>query len=236
MRNDTRKNDAARAIDYPIEKEKELRAMLLTHDKHGAQNAINELLGHIYFSNDFNLPEIRARLIEFVVVLSRAIIDSGADMREVMALNAKYLGDVDRFTDFEDMNVWVTDIVHRFIDYSFTMPRLKHSSAVYKITEYINANYAKKISLDDIAKNVYLSRSYISTVFKAEMGVSITDYIRSVRIERSKQLLLDNTVRLVEVSGACGFDDQSYFTKVFRQSVGVTPKRFRDLRGQVNKI
>ena len=236
MRNDTRKNDAARAIDYPIEKEKELRAMLLTHDKHGAQNAINELLGHIYFSNDFNLPEIRARLIEFVVVLSRAIIDSGADMREVMALNAKYLGDVDRFTDFEDMNVWVTDIVHRFIDYSFTMPRLKHSSAVYKITEYINANYSKKISLDDIAKNVYLSRSYISTVFKAEMGVSITDYIRSVRIERSKQLLLDNTVRLVEVSGACGFDDQSYFTKVFHNAVGVTPKRFRDLRGQVNKI
>lgn len=222
-------------LDYPIEKEKALRSMILTHDKSGAQNALNELLGHIYFSNAFDFATIKARIIELVVVLSRAIIDAGADMREVMTLNAKYLGDIDRFTTFEEMNVWVTGIVHKFIDYSFSMPRMKHSSAVYKITEYVNANYAKKISLDDVAKKVFLSRSYISTVFKEEIGMSLTDYIREVRIERSKQLLLDNTVRIVDIAGMCGFDDQSYFTKVFHKAVGVTPKRFRDLRGQVNK-
>ena len=222
------------AFVYPIEKEKALRSMILTHDKAGAQNALNELLGHIYFSNAFDFPTIKARIIELVVVLSRAIIDAGADMREVMALNAKYLGDIDRFTTFEEMNVWVTGIVHKFIDYSFKLPRIKHSSAVYKITEYINANYSKKISLDDIAKKVFLSRSYISTVFKDEMGVSLTDYIRDVRIERSKQLLLDNTVRIVDISGMCGFDDQSYFTKVFHKAVGVTPKKYRDRRGRVN--
>ena len=223
------------AFAYPIEKEKALRSMILTHDKAGAQNALNELLGHIYFSNAFDFPTIKARIIELVVVLSRAVIDAGADMREVMALNAKYLGDIDRFTTFEEMNVWVTGIVHKFIDYSFALPRLKHSSAVYKITEYINANYSKKISLDDIAKKVYLSRSYISTVFKDEIGMSLTDYIREVRIERSKQLLLDNTVRIVDIAGMCGFDDQSYFTKVFHTAVGVTPKQYRDQRGRVNK-
>ena len=222
------------AVDYPIEKEKALRSMILTHDKLGAQNALNELIGHIYFSNDFDLAEIRARMIELVVVLSRAVIDSGADMREVMALNTKYLGDVDRFTSFEDMNEWVTGVLHRFIDYSFDLPRIRHSTAVYKITEYVNANYAKKISLDDVAKKVFLSRSYISSVFKEEIGMSLTDYVREVRIERSKQLLLDSTVRIVDIAGMCGFDDQSYFTKVFHRSVGVTPKQYRERRGRVN--
>ncbi len=220
-------------LSYPIEKEKALRSMILTHDKAGAQNALNELLGHIYFSHSYDFSIIKARIIELVVILSRAIIDAGANMNEVMALSAKYLGDIDRFTTFEEMNVWLTGIVHKFIDYSFTLPAVKHSSIVYKITEYINANYSKRITLDDIAKEVYLSRSYISTVFKEEMGISLTEYIRDVRIEKSKLLLLDNKVRIIDISGLCGFDDQSYFTKVFHKSVGVTPKKFRDRRGRV---
>ena len=218
---------------YPIEKEKQLCSMILTHDKAGAQNTLNELLGHIYFSSSFDFQAIKARIIELVVVLSRAVIDAGADMNEVMALNTKFLGDLDRFTTFEEMNVWLTGIVHKFIDYSFALPKVKHSAAVYRITEYINANYSQKITLDDIAKKVYLSRSYISTVFKDEMGVSLTDYIRDVRIEKSKLLLLDNKVRIVDISGLCGFDDQSYFTKVFRSCVGVTPKKYRENRGRV---
>ncbi len=220
-------------LTYPIDKEKALRSMILTHDKAGAQNALNELLGHIYFSHSYDIPMIKARIIELVVILSRAIIDAGANMNEIMALSAKYLGDIDRFTTFEEMNVWLTGIVHKFIDYSFTLPTVKHSSIVYKITEYINANYANKISLDDIAKEVYLSRSYISTVFKEEMGITLTEYIRDVRIEKSKLLLLDNKIRIVDISGLCGFDDQSYFTKVFHKSVGVTPKKYRDRRGRV---
>ena len=201
--------------------------MILTHDKAGAQNALNELLGHIYFSHSYDFPIIKARIIELVVILSRAIIDAGANMDEVMALSAKYLGDIDRFTTFEEMNVWLTGIVHKFIDYSFTLPAVKHSSIVYKITEYINANYSKRITLDDVAKEVYLSRSYISTVFKEEMGISLTEYIRDVRIEKSKLLLLDNKIRIIDISGLCGFEDQSYFTKVFHKAVGVTPKKFR---------
>ena len=67
---------------YPIEYEKQLRQTVIAGDKQGAQRLLNELLGHIYCSDDFDLSRIRPRIIELIVVLSRASIDAGADSRE----------------------------------------------------------------------------------------------------------------------------------------------------------
>jgi YesN/AraC family two-component response regulator len=97
--------------------------------------------------------------------------------------------------------------------------------------EYVKANYNQKITLDDIARHVYLSRSYLSSIFKEETGQSLFSYINSVRVEKSKMFLLDNSVSLVDISELCGFEDQSYFTKVFKKATGVSPKKYRDSRG-----
>ena len=99
--------------------------------------------------------------------------------------------------------------------------------------DYVKANYAQKITLDDIARHVFLSRSYLSSIFKEETGDSLFAYINRVRIGKSKMLLLDSAVNLVDVASLCGFDDQSYFTKVFKKATGISPKKYRDTRGQI---
>ena len=98
--------------------------------------------------------------------------------------------------------------------------------------DYVKANYSKKITLDDVARHVYLSRSYLSSLFKEETGDSLFAYINRVRIDKSKMFLLDSAVNLVDVASLCGFDDQSYFTKVFKKATGVSPKKYRDTRGK----
>ena len=90
-------------------------------------------------------------------------------------------------------------------------------------------------SLQDLADRVYLSRSYLSSLFKKETGDSITNYINRVRVEKSKALLVGSTVSLAEVAHLCGFEDQSYFTRVFKAKEGVSPKKFRDKRGNLSK-
>lgn len=105
----------------------------------------------------------------------------------------------------------------------------KHADVVYKIMRYIRGNYHRKITLDDIACQVYLSRSYISSLFKEETGSSLTAYINHVRIEQSKRLLADDSISLVDIAGMCGFEDQSYFTKVFKRETGMPPNRYRSL-------
>lgn len=68
------------AAVYPIAYEKKLQALIGSRDKTGTRELLNELLGHIYCSCDFDLDAIKARVVELVVVLSRATIDAGADM------------------------------------------------------------------------------------------------------------------------------------------------------------
>ena len=147
--------------------------------------------------------------------------------------NTNYIHEIETFTSLEDLSVWLTGIMHRFVNYSFDFTQVKHSDVVYKVMEYVKANFAKKISLDDIARHVYLSRSYLSSIFKEETGQSLFSYINQVRIEKSKLYLLDNAVGLVDVAALCGFEDQSYFTKVFKKATGVSPKKYRDSRGNV---
>ena len=221
---------------YPIEYEKALHRLIIEHDKSGAQALLNELLGFIYFSSNYDLETIRERSVELVVLLSRSIIDAGADAKEIFLSNSGYIHEIEQFTSVEQLNVWLSVMLHRFINYTFDFTQVKHSDVVFKAMNYIKANYAGKITLDDIAKHVFLSRSYLSTVFKDDTGMSVTDYIKHTRIEKSKLFLLDNHIKLADIAALCGFEDQSYFTKVFRSEVGISPKKYRDSGGRIVNI
>lgn len=221
------------AINYPITYEKQLHDLICSRDKGGAQELLNELLGHVYCASDFNLETIKTRVVELVVLLSRATIDAGADIQEIFLFNTNYIHEIEQFTSLEELSVWLTGIMHRFINYSFDFTQVKHSDVVHKVMDYVKTNYSKKITLDDIAHHVYLSRSYLSSIFKDETGDSLFAYINRVRVDKSKMLLLDSAVNLVDVASLCGFDDQSYFTKVFKKATGVSPKKYRDTRGKI---
>lgn len=78
-----------------------------------------------------------------------------------------------------------------------------------------------------MAAQVYLSATYFSRVFKNEMKTSFVSYLTSVRIEKSRLLLSDRSIPLVVVANLAGFDDQSYFNRVFKRCTGVSPGKYR---------
>lgn len=218
--------------DYLIRSEKKLTSLIANQDKAGASGLLNELLGYIFLTGSSELSTVKARLIEMLVLLSRSAIDAGAGIQEILLFNEGNIKQIEEISTIEELSSWITVIVHRFVQYSFDFSVAKHSDIMYKVMQFVKANYDKKISLDDIAAHVYLSRSYLSSMFKEEMGESLFAYINRVRIEKSKILLLSNKVSLADIGGMCGFEDQSYFTKVFKSIVGVSPKKFRDCRGK----
>jgi YesN/AraC family two-component response regulator len=120
----------------------------------------------------------------------------------------------------------------RFTDCVFNLTNVKHIDVIYKAVDYIKRNYMKKIALEEVASNVNLSTTYFSAVFKDEMKCNFNSYVNKIRIEMSKKLLSDNTIPLVDVANLVGYEDQSYFTKVFRNQTGISPGKFRERRGQ----
>jgi YesN/AraC family two-component response regulator len=219
---------------FLIQSEKQMDILIENKDKDGAQKLLNEMLGYICFTGNANFYTIKARLVEMLVLLSRSAIDAGAGIQEIFLFNEGNLKQLEEISSIEEISEWITVILYRFIQYSFDFTTIKHSDVLYKIMQYVKANYDKKITLEDVASHVYLSRSYISSMFKKEMGESLISYVNRIRVDKSKILLLNESVSLVNVGSICGFDDQSYFTKVFKSIVGISPKKFRDCRGKMN--
>ena len=207
--------------------ERELQYAVMHGEKNSALTVINEMLAHIHVYSNFDLGAIKARLLELLVILSRATIDAGADPAETFRLSEDFFSQIEQYTDVDQLAMWISDIVRRFVLQAFDLAQIKHSDVVFKTTNYIKRNCAEKLSLDSLAREVFLSKSYLSSIFKKETGMSLTAYITKVRVEKSKKLLLENNASLAYISSQCGFKDQSYFTKVFKKETGVSPRRFR---------
>lgn len=208
--------------------EKRLQSLITQRDREGSQELLNELLGHIYFTHGGDIANIKARVMELVVVLSRAAVVAGADVAEMFRFSTEYLRQIETFESIDEVSMWLSGVVHRFISASFDYAQIKHSDVVRKVTGFIRDNLERRLTLEEIAAQVYLSKSYLSSIFKQEMGVSISSYINRARVERSKHLLRETNLPLVEIAAQCCFEDQSYFSKVFKRYAGISPKKYRD--------
>lgn len=218
---------------YPIEKEKELLNQISNADILGAKKTLNEILGSVFFSSGNNFEVIKSRVLELVVLLSRAALEGGADVEQIFGLNYQYLSRIHNFTKVEELSYWLSTIMVRFSDLVFTLRSVKHTDAIYKAIHYINNNYAEKFSLEDVAQEIYLSSAYFSKIFREQTGSNFTQYLNKLRIEKSKLLLRNSRIALVDIAGLVGYEDQSYFSKVFKKITGNSPGKYRDTRGLI---
>lgn len=101
------------------------------------------------------------------------------------------------------------------------------SKRITQVLDYIQERYAEHITIEQLCRLTNSSRSYLSKRFHEEMGMRIVDYINRTRINASAQLLRETNQSVVEIAFACGFDNQSYFNKVFRRWMGMTPNQYR---------
>ncbi|MDR3309775.1 MAG: AraC family transcriptional regulator [Oscillospiraceae bacterium] len=214
--------------DRLLQFEKDLRLTVISGERAEALRMINEMLAQIYVYSNYDFKSVKARLLELLVGLSRATIEAGADAADTFHMSEDFITQIERYTDVDQLAFWISDIVRRFIVQAFDLAQVKHSDVVFKVTNYIKQNCSDKLTLDLLAREVYLSKSYLSSVFKQETGMSLTSYITKVRIEKSKKMLLEDNIGLAAIAGQCGFKDQSYFTKVFKKETGISPKRFRN--------
>ena len=101
------------------------------------------------------------------------------------------------------------------------------SNVVEAALGFIAENYMNKISLNDVAQNVYVHPTHLSRLLNQHTSCSFREYINRMRITRARQLLLNPELNIATICSEVGFSDQSYFDKVFKTLEGVTPSQFR---------
>ena len=99
------------------------------------------------------------------------------------------------------------------------------------LTSYLERHFASPVTLEELARIVNLSPDYMCAQFKKEMGLTIMQYLTEIRIGHARHLLtLHPEKKVLEIGKMCGFESPSYFGKIFKKEVGMTPEKYRKSR------
>lgn len=212
---------------YPYEKEKALITKLKTGDTEQAKALLNDLLGYVFFAEGTDLNIVKSRAIELSSLLSRAAIEGGATSDSILRANNQFLMEIQNTDTLDDLCYRLQETIDVFTECMFNYIPSKGSELIKKAIRYISKNFQHTLTLDEVASHVHLNPSYFSTLFKQSTGSSFKEYLNLVRIEESKRLLANTDYSIIDISIAVGFEDQSYFSKVFKKYTGLTPKQYR---------
>lgn len=100
--------------------------------------------------------------------------------------------------------------------------------SVSEVKEYLDQNYAERLSLDELSKQFFIDKYYLSKTFKSQFGLSITTYLQNIRITKAKQLLRFSAKTVEEIGYEVGLGNPAYFSRVFKNVEGVSPQKYRE--------
>ncbi len=208
-------------------REPDLLAAVRGGDRREARRIINHLLVHIYSAGEERSDLLKGLLLELVVAMSRAAVEAGAPQSEVLGLGFKHLTELAAIDDDEDLSAWLRNACERIFS---AVERCQPSSLSPSITRALDfmRNYLEReITRDEVARAAGVSPGHLSELMKDRTGRSFVDLLRELRVEKACQRLAQTEDTLSDIALACGFCDQSYFTHVFREARGMTPRQYR---------
>jgi two-component system response regulator YesN len=219
--------DASSSLMNFLKKEQELSVKVRQGDRHAAHQALDGVLADLLEKFPGNTDEVKARIIELLVILSRATIEGGANPEELLTLNCRYIEEINRIQSLGEVCLWIKKALGVFLDNMDDARCVKNMQVVNSAVDYIRTYYQRRLTLEEIAQQVYVSPSYLSRLFKKEIGCTVIELLTKVRVEEAKKVFHDPKYTVRQVAAEIGFEDANYFSKVFRRIEGITPSEYK---------
>lgn len=236
------KSDQQSKIGDLISEQKRLTAAAISHyeyerkllnkvrigDRTETREILNLMLASIMLGAPGDVDVLKARMLELISLLSRAASEGGVDINLLLKKNLANIKTLMKVENQQDLCAWVGRAVDDFIELVHLKQDSRRISQIKPAIDFIEDNYDKQITLADVARSTHLSVSRLGHVFKEQAGVTIIDYITNVRIEMAKNLLIGTNKTCTEICFEVGYNNQSYFTRTFKELAGLSPRQFRN--------
>ncbi len=161
---------------------------------------------------------------------ARAAIEGGVMPAAAYRLSGFYINKSTACKDITQILIYRNHVIEELTKRVRDQKGRRHTSSyTEQCKDYVYRHFREKIYLDDIADTMGISSSYLSRLFKKETGISLQDFINDVRVEKAANLLIYSEETLPGIAEYVNFPTQSYFGKVFKQRMKMTPRQYREL-------
>ena len=108
--------------------------------------------------------------------------------------------------------------------------KAEENPIIKKVCDYVDKNISQDISLEQAADMAGVSSFYLSKLFKEEKGETFINFISDKRLEKARQLLAETELSIKEITAEVGYNDQNYFSRIFKTKYGLSPKEYRKIK------
>lgn len=216
-----------------LEKRYNDEALLMERISHGDYKAI-EIQPHL------SSADIKPRLADSIrdrkslLIVLNTLCRKAAQMAYVHPvhldeISRKFAIKIENCTTMSQLNALENDMTRKYCLLVQSYSLRTYSKPIQNIINYISFNLTADLSLNAIALEFSLNDSYLSTLFKKETGVTLTNYVNNKRIEHAIYLLNTTKLPIQDIAASCGINDVNYFTKLFKKLKGMTPTQYRKM-------
>jgi len=226
-------NNEEEIIHRPFEDEFSFYRAVATGDmdfvqKNCDNNSFTDSKGMGILSTN-SLMNIRYHFVITAALITRQCVEAGMELEQAYRLSDFYILKMDSCKTIDEISI----LHHKMsIDFTSKMILIKKSSAISKpvvlCMDFIYSHLNSRITVQELSDYTHLSPSYLSRLFKKELGVSISDYILEQKVEKSENLLKFSDFSIIEIANYLAFSSQSHFIQVFKKHTGLTPSKYRN--------
>ncbi len=206
----------------------QLMSYMHRHDRDGAMRFISRYLAKLLLISNWNLVKLRAHVRVLLAVITSQDVLGGMDWAAALRREWLFMNRIEKAADTETICSEVAEVVLQHFG-SVDTPASGERTLGDRLAEWLERNCQERATLEDAARAVGASVSTIAHQLPEETGKTYGQLRRETRIALAKRLLATSTMGISVIADACGFADQSHFTRVFKAEISLTPGQFRKM-------
>jgi two-component system response regulator YesN len=214
------------------ETKRDLARYLHGLDLQGIQRTFDRLASELTRRAYANEAGLRKLYMELYLLLEDFIVRSDGSMMEI-AVRSDPPRRAQRLGGAESPAALVEGLSALYaasVEHVAARRRRKEKLDMGEIKGYIDRNYERQVSLESVAEAFYVSKEYLSKAFKAQTGVNLTEYVIRLRMDKARSLVCGSELKIKDIAQSVGYEDVTYFNRLFKSQFGETPGQMRERR------
>lgn len=215
--------------EYPIDIEQLLFQLILKGDRNAAREQASIFFDWMVNNYPGYMDSIKLKVLELIMRAEKDAFWNGG-INYGFLYRKDYLSEIHNSNTYDQIRNWWLNKITDITKHMANRKKKQSENIVSKATCYMEENYRKDISLDEVSREVNINPYYFSKRFKEETGVNFIDYLTGIRIKKAKELLENPALSIKEICTMSGYSDPNYFSRIFKKIENITPSDYREKR------